>query len=214
MTGGNISGTLSANPIQFNYMMEQPLTVPIYFPPAPKVFGYVDNPTSSNFEPITCYVLDLNTVLSASLISPDADYISKGETEYYNPFKLKNMYNYNWNMEITRPDTLYGVRSYFKVGTCADKLWMSYKYYREIPTIVQEFENAERVAGLYKLVPYEGHKSNIYSLRVFNSGLNESISDITIRSDIQNIVEKSFIKAVKKMGMSSTQLWYIDWLGL
>ena len=94
---------------------------------------------------------------------------------------------------------------------------MSYKYYREIPTTIQEFELVERIGGLYKYRPIEGHKSNIYSIRIFNSGLNEDMNNTPEQKEVQNklkeIINETVRTVVKKIAPSSTQLWKIEWIG-
>lgn len=187
--------------LPFNYLFEQPLNFNMRFSPFDLAYGIISEDT--------IYSTSANIVYS-----PSANNDDDINRIYYNPFKLKNMYNYNWNTEVNLidPTTINGMRVYLKVGKCGEQMWLTYKYYRETADPLQEYESAERVYGLYKLIPFEGHKSNIYSIRVYNSGLNDAINNITIKNKIKAIVEKSIIKAVKKIAPSNTQFWYIDWV--
>jgi len=212
-TSGNIVYSLSGgipNSLPFNYILEQPLNYQVKFSALDVVWGDISGNTT--------FVYAISAVSGATgpdhpdiyAVSPEND---DTNIIYYNPFKCKNMYNNNWNIEVTRPDILYGCRDYLRIGKTQNQPWLCYKYYRETYNDIQEFELIERVRGLYKLVPFAGHKSNIYSIRITNSGLNESITDENIKSNIKKIVEKAIIKAVRKIAPSYTQLWYIDWTG-
>lgn len=194
------------NSLPFAYLMEQPLQYSINFGREGLVYGGVSGSDYFAYTPLVSSGTD-------DLYSPYAN----GDDSfniYYNPFKLKNMYNYNWNTEynITQEE-LTGTRDYLKVGKSQEHLWLSYRYYREIPSSVQEFELIERIGGLYKYRPIEGHKSNIYSIRIFNSGLNEDLNNSEIQANLREIIEETVSNVVKKIAPASTQLWKIEWSG-
>jgi len=214
----SLSGGLK-NSLPFAYLMEQPLMHGINFGRDGIVYGYISGD-------ITEEILDSNKFVYTPLISGDIEQTlyspyANDEDEfeiYYNPFKLKNMYNYNWNCEYDRSrEMLIGARDYLKVGKSQESLWLSYRYYRELPTHIQNFELIERVGGLYKYRPFEGHKSNIYSIRINNSGLNDDLSNneeqLKIQHNLREIVEDTVRNVVKKIAPSSTQLWQIQWIG-
>ena len=138
------------------------------------------------------------------------------------------MYDYDWQTRIDRPrELLTGIRDYMKIGKTQDTIWLSYKYHTEEPSTITDYELVERVKGLYKYRPIEGHKSNIYSIRINNSGLNESISDMTnsdsgelsafttsgIMADLKSIIENAIHDAVKRIAPAHTQLWKIEYTG-
>ena len=199
------------NSLPFTYLLEQPLMHSISFGREGMVYGGVSGLGEFAYTPI------ISAGIDQTLYSPYAEE-DEGFKIYYNPFKLKNMYNYNWNCEydINRK-MMTGIRDYLKVGRTQEHLWLSYKYYRETTSKVQEFDLVERVGGLYKYKQVEGHKSNIYSLRIFNSGLNEDLNNDDQQKEVQqnlrDIIEETVQNVVKKIAPASTQLWKIDWIG-
>ena len=200
------------NSLPFAYLMEQPLQYSLNFGRDAFAYGGV-----SGFSTPFLYTPLISGNVEQSVYSP---YGNDGNTFqiYYNPFKLKNMYNYNWNCEYNAStQELTAVRDYLKVGKSQGHLWLSYKYFRETVADIQEFELIERIAGLYKYQAIEGHKSNIYSIRIFNSGLNEDLKDspeeLSVQRDLRNIIEETVQNVVKKIAPTSTQLWKIEWEG-
>lgn len=193
--------------LPFNYLFEQPLNKNIGFAREGIVYGALSGLAE------VVYVQDVNA-LDQLVYSPYADADDTNKI-YVNPFKLKNMYDNNWQTNITRSDnSLFGARNYHKVGKTQETLWLSYNYHTEEALPLQNYQLVERVEGLYKYQPAEGHKSNIFSIRVTNSGLNEMLTDDDLREDVKNIIKESILKAVKKIAPASTQLWKIDWRGL
>ena len=213
-TNSNVVYSLSGglrNSLPFAYLMEQPLMYSINFGRAGIVYGEMSGVVPFAFTPL------ISGGVEQTLYSPYANEEEDFEI-YYNPFKLKNMYNYNWNVEYDRAEMLLiGARDYLKVGNTQETLWLSYKYYREEVTEVQEFELIERVGGLYKYRGFEGHKSNIYSIRIQNSGLNEDLNNspeqLEIQNNLREIIEDTVRNVVKKIAPASTQLWKIEWQG-
>ena len=197
--------------LPFAYLMEQPLMYSINFGREGIVYGELSGDLQYVFTPL------ISAGVEQTLYSPYANEEEDFEI-YYNPFKLKNMYNYNWNSEYNRiKKELTGARDYLKVGNTQETLWLSYRYYREVPTDVQDFELIERVGGLYKYRGFEGHKSNIYSIRIQNSGLNEDLNNspeqLEIQSKLREIIEDTVRNVVKKIAPASSQLWKIEWQG-
>ena len=206
----SLSGGL-LNSLPFTYLMEQSLNNSLTFGRDGFAYGGVSGSNLFVYSPL------VSGGTADEVYSPYPEDANKFEI-YYNPFKLKNMYNYNWNCEYDAEiDEMKGARDYLKVGKSQEHLWLSYKYYRDYPTSVQEFELVERVGGLYKYRPIEGHKSNIYSIRIFNSGLNEGLDNTdeqkVIQTNLRNIIDTTIRNVVKKIAPSSTQLWKVDWVG-
>jgi hypothetical protein len=148
------------------------------------------------------------------------DYIDETSgVMYVNPFLLKNMYDTDWRTRVSQvlSGELLGLRSYQSVGKSQDMIWTSYKYKdRRYLTNAPwfDYEFVERIAGLHKLQTVGGHKSNIYSIKINNSGLNERITDTELRDRIQTMVEKSIRNAVIRITPSHTQLWKVMWTGI
>lgn len=195
------------NSLPFNYLMEQPLNYSVRFNRGGSVFGDLSGTTTIVYTPDV-------TLSGEILYSPYANDDSSNKI-YVNPFALKNMYDYNWqtNIDHTR-EILEGIRDYIRVGKTQNTLWLAYKYYDENSSIVQNYELVERVRGLYKFKVIDGHKSNIYSIKIRNSGLNESIKDSDIKMKIRNIITETVHRAVKKIAPAHTQLWKIQFEGL
>ena len=192
--------------LPFNYLLEQPLRYPLSFARDGIVYGEIATSV--------VYTLSASLTGTQFLYSPYADDDSENKM-YVNPFKLKNMYDNNWESRINHDShNLDGARDYLKVGKTQETLWLSYKYYTETPTIVQDFQLVERVKGLYKYRPVEGHKSNIYSIRINNSGLNSLLTDEDLKTTLRDIIEETVMTAVKKIAPATTQLWQIIWSGL
>jgi hypothetical protein len=76
-----------------------------------------------------------------------------------------------------------------------------------------DYPYIERIRGVYRLTT-NAHKSNIYSIEILNSNLNENITDLTTRSYIQSIVERAILQFQEKVAPVHTQLWKIIWKGL
>ena len=147
-------------------------------------------------------------------------------------FRLKNMYDPNWQTDITQSDftaerTLNGMRKYYNVGRDSNNIWLAYTY-RDIENInnFDQFELLERIEGFYKLSSCPLHKSNVYSILIENSGLNERLlrGDHTadsnspafneaIKIKVQELVEQNIRKLIDKVAPVHTQLWRIIWKG-
>lgn len=192
--------------LPFNYLLEQPLNYNSKFAREGFVYGMVSG-VSSNY----LYTPDIS---GNTLYSPYANELEENII-YVNPFKLKNMYNNNWQTEVNRNDnSLNGLRSYKSCGNTQNTIWLSYNYVREDYNILQRYELVERVRGLYKYKSFEGHKSNIYSIRINNSGLNQSMTDETVKVKLRSIIEQTLLTVVKKIAPAHTQLLKIEYTGL
>lgn len=191
--------------LPFNYLLEQPLLYNSKFAREGLVYGLISGSDNIAYTPFNS---------SNILYSPYAD-----DTEeniiYMNPFRLKNMYNNNWQIEINRNDnSLSGMRNYIACGNTQNTIWLSYIYAREQYNILQLYELVERIRGLYKYKGFEGHKSNIYSIRINNSGLNQSMTNDTVKVKLRQIIEQTILNVVKKLSPAHTQLLDIQYTGL
>ena len=194
--------------LPFAYLMEQPLNIPMNITDPKRVYGrdglpeivYSPNPGTGEDDNI--------------VYTPDADIDDDIDKIYFNPFKLKNMYNYNWNMQVNRDNKeLTGIRDYQKVGAAQGNLWLSYKYYGEDQYLIQNYNLVERIKGFYKYKSRANHKSNIYSIKIINSGLNNAMPDGPEKEALRQLVYNSVKNAVKKIAPASTQLWKIEYVG-
>lgn len=134
---------------------------------------------------------------------------------FSNPFHLKNIYNSDWNIDLpldVAPFGVDGLRVYESVGKAQENMWLSYKYIKA-DSKVKDYENVERVHGLYKFKSSSGHKSNIYSLNIRNSGLNLAMEDGVVKDELREIVKKSINATIKKIAPAHTQLWKIIYTG-
>ncbi len=78
------------------------------------------------------------------------------------------------------------------------------------------FEQVEIIAGMSrgsKPTSRKYHKSNIFSIKIKDSGLNENISDPFMRDEFQKGVEVVIRESITTLVPSHTQLWKIIWSG-
>lgn len=150
-------------------------------------------------------------------------------------FSLKNMYDYQYNVD-GRMDTsgkfINNTRYYSKIGSNNSDIWASYKVGKNFIStdpiadimgvtettsttgnILNTYEFIERIDGVNRLGGEKLHKSNIYSIRIRNSGLNERIVDATQREYVQSSINNIIREMMKKITPINTQLWKIDWDG-
>jgi len=161
-----------------------------------------------------------------------------GQCNYVNPYNInaqtqliKNMYNSDYETELI-VNNLSGIRSYQNIGRNRGTFWMSYNIVKD--NNVAEYEFVELINTFYKLNPsYIGsnfgsglHKSNIFSIEIKNSTLNEffnkeneNVSDeanakrIEIKNELHNIIKDSILTIIRKLSPASTQLWKIEFTG-
>lgn len=205
-TTNNPYDTVNSYKLPFNYMMEEPLTYNPHF---------IDSAYGDYDDGLSAYLIFGQYLDSVSL---SAVYCPEGNREnrvYMNPTMVKNMYNYNFNIEVRR-DALSGVatgwRDYTGIGNTQKTIWLRYNYWRESQDGFEAYDLAERIRGLFKFKPVGLHKSNIYSIRISNSGLN-SITDTDLRENVREIVEKTLLDMMKKIAPAYTQLWKVEWVG-
>ncbi len=197
--------------IPMNFLQEIPLIVLVKFNDEATVYADYDNGIGGNKS-----VYSTGDLLSGQEIVYGP---TSGKNKIYvNPLQLKNMYNYNYNVPVTPSrDSLNGVRSYLRVGKAQTLGWLCYKYFDDASSPMATYDLIERIKGLYKFRFPHLHKSNIFSVRINNSGLNNSIRDIPAGQDFKNyikpIIEKAVIDVSKKLAPAGTQFWRIIWEG-
>lgn len=132
---------------------------------------------------------------------------------FSNGFALKNFYDYNYNTQ-SENESLIGLRDYQKIGYNNNNMWLSYNYETRDSSSIEGYQNVEKIKGFYKLRAVEGHKSNIYSIKIKNSGLNSNLDTVQdIQSSLQNLVSKTLYEVMKKISPTYTQLWKVTFEG-
>ena len=201
---------------QFNYILETDLQQPLVLTDEVITFVpgmYIDNELRFLDKPLDEIV---------------------GECSYVNPYNInaqtqliKNMYNSNYETELSNDD-LYGIRSYKNIGRNRGTFWMSYNILKD--NNVEKYEFVELINTFYKLNPsYIGkklHKSNIFSIEIKNSTLNEFFNmennrasaeanekSVEIKDELHSIIRESILNIIRKLSPSSTQLWKITFIG-
>jgi len=138
---------------------------------------------------------------------------------------LKNFYDWNYQLSYDKTyDLVNGWRSYTKCGIAqySGIVWMVYNYIKDssltdtsaktvaIDQYMSQMDMVEVISSMINLG--EGQqKSNIYSVRISNSGLSD-ISDTTVRDNLMNQIKVGVRKAVKKLMPAHTQLWKIQFV--
>lgn len=136
---------------------------------------------------------------------------------------------------------LRNTRYYNKLGIYGSDshtdLWMSYKFgynYKgqvdspiilesqtpvqisidtSVDTNIKDYEFIERIKGVNRMGANKLHKSNIFSIRIRDSGLNESITDTTVRERVQNSINTIIKDVITRVAPIYTQLWKIIYKG-
>ncbi len=152
-------------------------------------------------------------------------------------------YKYDTDADVTDIASTYDLvnlrntRDYERLGVNENTLWVSYRigqnYQGSAPygSLVESGENTvemsktvetsggafdytyiEKMKGTNR-IRQSAHKSNIYSIEITNSNLNENITDLDERSYIQSIVERAILQFQDKVAPIHTQLWKIVWKG-
>lgn len=190
-----------------SYLLEQPLIYSAKFARDGFVYGQLSGSNYIAYAPIA--TISGDSIYSPYPENPDTNSI------YVNPFALKNVYNYNWNTEYDKTTLmLTGIRDYMKVGSTQGTIWTSYRYLRDNETDIDKYENVERFKGLYKYKQTALHKSNIYSIKIKNSGLNSNITDVEVKNNLRTIIETTLHNVVKRIAPANTALWKIEWEGI
>ena len=160
------------------------------------------------------------------------DYENGDLNFYNNPMRLKNFYDSDYQLPTDSKSTvLSGIRNYIGIGTMQDSIWLSYKQTSNLDNatnLLKDFFFIERIKGFYKLKSNAKHKSNFYSIKIKDSGLNSDLDNnlntmklddgATIngpqaKSILQGIVSGEIVNMLEKIAPSNTQLWKIVWEG-
>jgi len=131
---------------------------------------------------------------------------------------------------------LSGTRYYDRIGTGTSIIWASYKTGQDYanadtvslsvsgdqPLLIEsvgfksggayDYQYIEKIRGVNRSNTDE-HKSNIYSIEIRNSNLNEAIEDDATRDLVHRIVERAVREFAEKAAPIHTQLWKIIWAG-
>jgi hypothetical protein len=75
------------------------------------------------------------------------------------------------------------------------------------------YEYIERLYGVNKRTGLNNHKSNIFSIEIRDSNLNESITDEQTRAMLHRVVERAIREFVKKTAPAHCQFWKVIWRG-
>ena len=158
--------------------------------------------------------------------------------------KTKNMYDWNFNTNIsynanTSAYTLDNNRSYYRIGTNNGDIWLSYKANRQLSATIEEpisgitygkitndkninttnisnYEFIDRFKQINKFKNSGLHKSNIFSIRIKDSGLNE-VLEAQYGTDKKQQIQTAINNVIKNMTRNvvptHTQLWKIEWKG-
>ena len=161
---------------------------------------------------------------------------------YSNATGLKNMYDWNWNVsskfETIAPDCsgfIEKVRNYVNMNVNNNDIWLSYhvrdslsgsilgcygtenivpvKKYFTLSGGIYEYQQVERILGFNRANRAQLHKSNIFSVRISNSGLNNNITDDTVRNIVQNSINNVIRNLMEKIAPAHTQLWKVEFKG-
>lgn len=79
--------------------------------------------------------------------------------------------------------------------------------------IISAYQQIETIKGLKYLNGGKEKKSNIYSIRLLDTGLNENIFDEDLRKKLQSGIEVSIRELCEKYTPVHTKLWKIIWEG-
>lgn len=131
-----------------------------------------------------------------------------------NLFKTKNHLKNDCNVFVDDSDRVLAWRRYKSIGGNYENIWMSYSVdFAGTATnehLTSGYETAEHIAGFSKYKSDESlHKSNIYSIRIHNSGLN---AEGSIYEEIRNIFEKAVFNLMSKIAPAHCQLWKIEYI--
>lgn len=153
------------------------------------------------------YSYILESDLTSGQIKGDGGFVN------VNPFKTKNHLKNDYNVYIDG-DEFVAWRRYRAIGRNGDNLWLSYNVDQSNSStneyLTRNFQTIEHLEGISKFKGEStGHKSNIYSIRVHNSGLN---LEGEIYEQLRNIFEKSLFNLMTKIAPAYTQLWKIEYI--
>jgi len=131
-----------------------------------------------------------------------------------NLFKTKNHLKNDYNVYIDDQDRLIAFRRYKAIGHNYENIWLSYTVDQADQSVneyrTRNYETVEHIDGLAKYKDDSSlHKSSVYSIRIFNSGLN---AEGEIYTEIRNIFEKAVFNLMTKIAPAHCQLWKIEYI--
>jgi hypothetical protein len=191
-----------------------------------KVFGSA-NPTGADADFIDKMITELHPSISVSAEAGSLPFSYVLETDLtrmqnvepygsleINLFKTKNHLKNDSNVYIDDSDRLVAWRRYKSIGTNYENIWMSYCVdFADATTnehLTAGYETVEHVSGFSKYKSEDSlHKSNIYSIRIHNSGLS---AEGAIYEEIRNIFEKAVFNLMTKIAPAHCQLWKIEYI--
>lgn len=131
-----------------------------------------------------------------------------------NLFKTKNHLKNDYNIYVDSSDRLIAWRRYKSIDSNFENIWMSYTVdFGDSSTneyLTRNYETVEHIDGFVKYKSEDSlHKSNIYSIRIYNSGLN---AEGQLFEEIRNIFEKAVFNMMTKITPAHCQLWKIEYI--
>lgn len=79
---------------------------------------------------------------------------------------------------------------------------------------IYKYQQLEKVHSVNRPFTYNSHKSNVYSLELVNTGLNENLTDSNLKLQIQKSIERVIREYLKEVTPAHTNLWKIIWKGI
>jgi len=74
------------------------------------------------------------------------------------------------------------------------------------------YEHLERIAGFNRITPTQLHKSNLFSIRINNSGINEGLA-VSARTNIQTSITNIIENIISKIIPAHTQMFKVFFTG-
>ena len=117
---------------------------------------------------------------------------------------------------------------FLSANTSADPLWLyeqltNVQNYNNPPVSVSisatdsllksaKYQFIEKIEGV-TIETQVGHKSNVFSLRIKNAGINERITDVTLKKNVQDGFKNVIRNLIDKIKPAHTTLWKIEFTG-
>ena len=151
--------------------------------------------------------------------------------------------NYASNNILHRQGRINNTRSYHNMNICNKDIWLSYTNKQNWasnddensildkrnnilapinvynvpganPSMIYTYQQVERIKGIKTFGLYPKHKSNIYSIRIKDSGLNNNLNaNPDFKAQIQKGLNTVIRNMVTKTSPVNTMLWKIIWEG-
>jgi hypothetical protein len=210
--------------IKKNYIMENKLT-PL-LDASSELYGYHKEAAGSDPAVSLLYVKNIpvgaSELAGTDVLAYRSSINNDNDNLKYNFTPAKNIYNNDWQLELDNSNALNTIREYTKIGNTNGALYLKYRVYMvedpcveangEMSVPLYEYEMIERVKGLYKFKSNDGHKSNIFSIRIENSGLKTLLEDAE-NLELKKLLIDSVRKFTKKLIPANTQLWKVEFTG-